>query len=168
MPEEFPDPDGPDNLNEPPSFFPYDDEPAREPGAMGDLIEVQIEGIYQSENAANTSRYVMVTDGERKLPIMIGGFEAHAISTTLENVRPDRPMTHDLLRNILERLDVGVDRVVIDDLWNEIYYAKIYVKTDKEEFEVDARPSDAIAIAVRFAAPIFVAEGILEMGQEGE
>src|SRR4051812_37863969 len=98
MPEEFPDPDGPDNLEEPPSFFPYDDESDREPGMMGELIEVQIEGIYQGDTpTGGVTRFVMVSDGDRKLPIMIGGFEAHAINMSLEGVRPDRPMTHDLL-----------------------------------------------------------------------
>ncbi len=168
MPEEMPDPDGPDNLDEPPSFFPYDDETDHEPGNMGELIEVQIEGIYQGDTPTGTTRFVMVTDGDRKLPIMIGGFEAHAINTSLEGVHPDRPMTHDLLRNILDRLDVTVDRMVIDDLWNEIYYAKLYLKTPSEEFEVDCRPSDAIAMAVRFSAPIFVADGILEASRDIE
>lgn len=167
MPEEFPDPEGPDNLNEPPSFFPYDDEPVHEPGTMGELIEVQIEGIYQGDSPSGITRYVLVTDGERRLPILIGGFEAHAISASLENVHPDRPMTHDLLKNVIERLDATVDRIVIDDLWNEIYYAKIYLKTGKEEYEIDCRPSDAIAMAVRFNAAIFVADGILESGNEG-
>src|SRR5207302_8221555 len=124
-------------------------------GNMGELIEVQIEGLYQADSAGNTSRFVLVSDGERKLPILIGGFEATAITLPLEGQRPDRPLTHDLVKSILDRLDVRLDRVVIDDLWNGIYYAKLYVKTKKEEMEIDARPSDAIALAVRFDAPIY-------------
>ncbi len=162
MPDEFEEAPGPEDLNQPPSFFPTDDELPRQPGSMGELVEVQIDGVYQEETATSASLFVRLTDGERVLPIRIGGFEAHAINSTLEGVRPDRPMTHDLMRNILERLDVSVDRVVIDDLWNGIYYAKIYLKTAKEEIEIDARPSDALATAVRFGASIFVAEGILE------
>ena len=63
--------------------------------------------------------------------------------------------------------DVRIDRVVIDDLWNSVYYAKIYLKVDKDELEIDSRPSDAVAIAVRFGAPIYVADGILDLGDEG-
>jgi uncharacterized protein len=164
MPDE---PEGQDNLNDPPAFFPYESGvPQREPGSMGELIEVSIEGVFVADNAGNISRFVLLSDGERKLPILIGPFEAHAISLPLEGTRPDRPMSHDLIRNILDRLDVFLDRVVIDDLWNTIYYAKLYLKKGEEEIEIDARPSDAIAIAVRFDAPIFVAEGILEMGLE--
>jgi bifunctional DNase/RNase len=167
MPEDVPEGEGPENLNEPPSFFPLDSSaPLREPGNMGELIEVQIEGIYASDSAGNTSRFVLVSDGDRKLPILIGGFEATAITLPLEGQRPDRPLTHDLIRNILERLDIRLDRVVIDDLWNGIYYAKLYLRNGKEEIEIDARPSDAIALAVRFDSPIYVADAILDQGVE--
>jgi bifunctional DNase/RNase len=167
MPEDTPEGEGPDNLNEPPSFFPLDSSaPLREPGNMGELIEVQIEGIYAADAGGNTSRFVLVSDGERKLPILIGGFEATAITLPLEGQKPDRPLTHDLIRNILERLDTRLDRVVIDDLWSGIYYAKLYLRSGKEEVEIDARPSDAIALAVRFDAPIYVADAILDQGME--
>lgn len=167
MPEEMPEDEGPENLNEPPSFFPLDSSaPMREPGNMGELIEVQIEGIFAADSGGNVSRFVLVSDGERKLPILIGGFEANAITMPLEGARADRPMTHDLIRTIIERLDAHVDRVVIDDLWNGIFYAKLYIRNGKEEMEIDARPSDALAIAVRFDAPIFVADAILEQGLE--
>jgi hypothetical protein len=167
MPEEFEEGEGPENLDEPPPFFPYEGSaPERDPGAMGELIEVQIEGVFAAENNGQISRFVLVSDGERKLPILIGPFEAQAIQLVLENTRPDRPMTHDLLRNVLDRLNVTLDRVVIDDFWNTIYYAKLYIKEGKEEHEIDARPSDAIAMAVRFDAPIFVADGILEAAME--
>src|SRR3954452_24625522 len=157
MSEEKPEGEGPDNLDEPPSFFPLDSSaPLREPGNMGELIEVQIEGILQADSGGSTSRFVLVSGGDRKLPILIGGFEATAITLPLEGTRPDRPLTHDLIRNILDRLDVRLDRVVIDDLWNGIYYAKLYLRSGKEEMEIDARPSDAIALAVRFDARIYV------------
>ncbi|MBC8064312.1 MAG: bifunctional nuclease family protein [Chlorobia bacterium] len=133
---------------------------------MGELIEVQIEGVFAAESNGSISRFVLLSDGERKLPILIGPYEAQAISLPLEGTRPDRPMTHDLVKAILDRLNSNLDRVVIDDLWNTIYYAKLYVRTDKEEIEIDARPSDAIALSVRFDAPIYVADGILEAGIE--
>ena len=108
----------------------------------------------------------MLSEGDRKLPILIGNYEAHAILLPLEHARADRPMTHDLLKTIIERMGGTVTRVVIDDLWNTTYYAKIYVKIGNEEIEIDARPSDSIAIAVRFEVPIYVAEGILEQTPE--
>lgn len=168
MPEE-PEGEGPENLSEPPAFFPLDSgAPMREPGNMGELIEVQIEGIFASAAPDDRSRFVVVSDGERKLPISIGGFEAHAITLPLEGARPDRPLTHDLVRSIFDRLDIGLDRVVIDDLWNGIYYAKLYLRTSVGEIEIDARPSDAIALAVRFDAPILVADAILDQGMLDE
>jgi uncharacterized protein len=164
MPEEN---DGPENFDEPPPFFPYDNNGSpREPGSMGELVEVQIEGVFAAESNGTISRFVLLSDGERKLPILIGPYEAQAISLPLEGTRPDRPMTHDLVRVIMDRLNTNLDRVVIDDLWNTIYYAKLYIRTDKEEIEIDARPSDAIALSVRFDVPIYVADGILEAGLE--
>jgi bifunctional DNase/RNase len=170
MPDELEGPDGPngpENLEEPPAFFPREFMgPPREPGAMGELIEVAIDGVYAVENAGTISRFVLLTDQRRRLPILIGPFEAQAISLPLDGTRPERPLTHDLVRVVIERLGADVDRVVVDDLWNTIYYAKVYLRKGDEEIEIDARPSDAIAIAVRFDAPIFVAEGILESAGE--
>ena len=164
MPEEN---DGAENFEEPPPFFPYDGNGAsRAPGALGELVEVQIDGVFAAESNGSISRFVLLSDGERKLPILIGPYEAQAISLPLEGTRPDRPMTHDLVKAVLDRLDTNLDRVVIDDLWNTVYYAKLYIRTNKEEMEIDARPSDAIALAVRFDVPIFVADGILEAGME--
>ena len=156
------------DLETPPHFFPTDfggdERLSRE--EFGEPIEVGIEGVFAAEQGGSISRFVLLGEGDRRLPILIGPYESQAISLPLEGTRPDRPMTHDLVRNILERLDVVIDRVVIDDLWNAIYYAKIYMKHKGSEIEIDARPSDAIAMAVRFDAPIFVAEGILESGGE--
>ena len=164
MPEEFEGQD-PENLDEPPPFFPAElAGPDRMPADLGELVECSVEGVYAVENGGQTSRFVLLSEGGRKLPILIGPFEAQAISFPLEGARPDRPMTHDLLKSIIDRLEADVDRVVIDDLWNTIYYAKVYLKKGSEEMEIDARPSDAIAIAVRYEVPILVAEGILEMG----
>lgn len=167
MSEEFEGPDRPDDLNQPPSFFPYEGEvPDHEPGNLGEPIECQIDGVFSHESAGQTQRFVLLSDGERKLPILIGPYEATAISLPLDGSRPDRPMTHDLMKTITERLEATIDRVVIDDLWNTIYYAKVYIRKGNEELEIDARPSDAIALAVRFDAPIYVADGILEAAAE--
>lgn len=169
MAEEFEGSGGSDDLNEPPPFFPTEGAGAtREPGALGEPMECQIEGVFAAENAGQISRFVLLaeTEGERKLPILIGPYEAQAISLPLEGSRPDRPMTHDLLRNVIDRLDGILDRIVIDDLWNTIYYAKLYIRKGTEEIEIDARPSDAIAMAVRFEVPIYVSEGILDQAME--
>lgn len=155
------------NLDEPPAFFPQDFlSPDRDTSEMGDLVEVSIDGVYAVESGNQISRFVLLVDGGRRLPIMIGPFEAQAISLPLDGARPDRPLTHDLIKNMVERLGAFVDRIVIDDLWNTIYYAKVYLRKGDEEMEIDARPSDAVALAVRFDAPIFVSEGILETAAE--
>jgi hypothetical protein len=167
MSEDFESPQGPDDFNEPPAFFPLESgQPDREPASLGEPVEVLIEGVFAAENAGQISRFVLLSDGNRKLPILIGPYEAQAISLPLEGTRPDRPMTHDLLRNVIDRFNASLDRVVIDDLWNTIYYAKLYLRKGDEELEIDARPSDAIAMAVRFEAPIFVSEGILDAAME--
>jgi len=163
MPEEN---EGPDKFEDPPPFFPYGEGNSRPSGALGELVEVQIEGVFAAESNGSISRFVLLSDGERKLPILIGPYEASAISLPLEGTRPDRPMTHDLIKVFIDRLNCTLDRMVIDDLWNTTYYAKLYIRTDKEEMEIDARPSDAIAISVRFGAPIYVADAILEQGME--
>ena len=167
MPDEAEGPDGQENFDQPPPFFPYEGEaPDRVPGQMGEPVEVSIEGVFGAESAGNISRFVLLSDGDRKLPILIGPFDAQAILLPLENQRPDRPMSHDLIHNIVDKLGATLDRVVIDDLWNSTYYAKIYLKRGKEEIEMDARPSDAIALAVRFDDRVFVAEGILDASIE--
>ncbi len=156
----------PENFDTPPPFFPYEDGegPWPHPEGYGEPVQVQVDGVYAAQTNERVDRYVILSDGLRKLPIMIGAFETVAITLPLENQKPERPMTHDLLAGILARLDAVVDRIVIDDLWNTTYYAKIYLrpKDSKEEMEIDCRPSDAIALAVRVDAPIYVADGILE------
>lgn len=163
MPDDIPN-DGED-LNFPPSFFPMDDD-SELPRSFGEPVKCQIDGVFAVQQNSNISHFVLLSDGERKMPISIGPFEALSISQALEKARPDRPLTHDLLKTMVERLNGDIDRIVIDDLWNSVYYAKIYVDVGKEEVEVDSRPSDAIAIAIRFNAPIYVADGILELGDE--
>ncbi len=166
MSEDFESPEG-DELNEPPPFFPLEGGgPDREPSSLGEPVEVNIEGVFAAENSGQISRFVLLSDGSRKLPILIGPYEAQAISLPLEGTRPDRPMSHDLLRTVIDRLGATLNRVVIDDLWNGIYYAKLYLRKGSEEIEIDARPSDAIAMAVRFESPIYVSDGILESAEE--
>lgn len=152
----------PEDLDQPPSFFPYEMDELPDGAVLNrELVEVQFDHIVVSETDDVRQYYVLLSDGRRHLMIVIGGFEATAISYGAEGVQTDRPMTHDLLAKFVESLGGRVDRVVIDDLWSSTYFAKIYLKKGKEEIEIDARPSDAIAIAVRLGVPIFAIEGIL-------
>lgn len=101
-------------------------------------------------------------NGNRRLPIIIGTFEAQAIALELESIKPPRPMTHDLLKNLILSFDSKVVKVVINDLNEGTFFAKIHYKKNKENIELDARPSDAIALAIRFGATIFVNNEVLD------
>ena len=101
-------------------------------------------------------------DGERVLPIWVGVFEANAIALQIENISTPRPMTHDLLRNVLRDLHATVQRIVVSDLKDNTFYALIYVDVNGELTAIDARPSDAIALALRTQAPIFVEECVID------
>jgi uncharacterized protein len=109
------------------------------------------------------------TNGNRRLPIIIGTFEAQAIALELESIKPPRPMTHDLLKNLVLSFSSNVEQVIINDLNEGTFFAQIHCKKNDELFELDARPSDAIALAIRFGAPIFVSSEVLnEAGIETE
>lgn len=166
MPEELPDDSG--ELETPPSFFPYSSDQEREESEVdyGEPVEVEVQAVYANQNGANVQHYVLLTDGDRKLPIMIGGFEAASITYALDEQPPDRPLTHDLIKTILDKVGCQVTQVLIDDFWNGIYYAKIRVEFEGETAEIDCRPSDAIAIAIRFESPVFVANKIIELNQD--
>ncbi|HEY6000964.1 MAG TPA: bifunctional nuclease family protein [bacterium] len=106
--------------------------------------------------------------GARLLPIWIGLFEANAIALVLENITSPRPMTHDLLKNVIELLDASVRQVVVDSLRENTFYASVYLRTGGQERRLDARPSDAIALALRAGAPIFVTRDVLSRTKEVE
>jgi bifunctional DNase/RNase len=101
-------------------------------------------------------------DGQKVLPIWVGVSEANAIAVQIENVTPQRPMTHDLLKNVIEDLHATVDRIVVSDLRENTFFAVIHLLVRGEPVAVDARPSDAIALALRASAPIFVEEHVIE------
>ncbi len=100
--------------------------------------------------------------GERVLPIWVGVFEANAIALQMENVETPRPMTHDLLRNVISDLQARVERIVVCDLRENTFYAEIHLHSSGKPLTVDARPSDAIALALRTRSPIFVEESVIE------
>ena len=118
------------------------------------MIEVTIDSVRVSLMSQHRVVVLKETDGERYLPIWIGPFEADAITIQLQGVEVARPMTHDLLMRFITTLGAQVQRVVISDLQNETFYALIMVDATGELLEVDARPSDAIALAVRARVPI--------------
>lgn len=105
-------------------------------------------------------------DGERTLPIWIGLLEATAIASELEGIKFSRPMTHDLLKNIMGIMDVKVNRVEVCDLKNNTYYAMIHLNHDGKEISIDARPSDALALSLRTNAPIYVAEEVIRLSKQ--
>lgn len=107
-------------------------------------------------------------DGEKSVPIWIGMLEATAIASELEKINFSRPMTHDLLRNIIQQLNAEVIRVEVCDLKDNTFYALIHLHANDKEFAIDARPSDAIALALRTESPIFVAEEVIKRSKSVE
>jgi bifunctional DNase/RNase len=131
-------------------------------GMSKDLVAMSIKGLML--DPVSNSPIVVLKDDEEKffLPIWVGIFEANAIALQLENISTPRPMTHDLLRNMISELDARVTRIVINDLRESTFFAQIRVLVGDKLLEIDARPSDAIALALRTEAPIFVAQSVLE------
>ncbi len=127
-----------------------------------ELMEVKVMGIVVDPKASNPVVVLVDLTGEKALPIWIGVFEAEAISRGLEDVVTLRPMTHDLMKQILDTFQVSLTRVIINDLKGNTFYANLYLNVEGREMVVDSRPSDAIALAVRVKAPIFIAESVVE------
>jgi bifunctional DNase/RNase len=129
------------------------------------MKKIDLEIFDISLNGGNSGAYVMVLmekGGNRKIPILIGGFEAQYIAIELENMKPSRPLTHDLFKSTLSSFELNVTEVVIIDYKEGVFFAKIVVTDGEKIVEVDSRSSDAVAIAVRFRAPIRCYEAVLE------
>jgi len=128
------------------------------------LVKLTIQGISYSQT--QNGAYALIlneVDGDRKLPIVIGAFEAQSIAIALEKeIKPPRPLTHDLFKNFAERFDIVVKQVIIHKLVDGVFYSSIICERDKIEEIIDARTSDAIALALRFNAPIFTYKNILD------
>ncbi len=136
------------------------------------MIEVNVNGIFLTQSQAS-GIILKEKNGERTLPIVIGEYEAQSIALGLENIKPPRPITHDLTLSILDSCGVKIDSVLITELKNNTYFAVIRLKRKLKYWDVDARPSDAIAMAVRTTIPIFVDEEVMSLGsydtdKEGE
>jgi bifunctional DNase/RNase len=128
------------------------------------LVKLTIKGISYSQTQSGAYALILnEVDGERKLPIVIGAFEAQSIAIALEKeIRPPRPLTHDLFKNFADRFDIVVKQVIIHKLVDGVFYSSIICERDKIEEIIDARTSDAIALALRFSAPIFTYKNILD------
>jgi hypothetical protein len=140
----------------------------RVPHALNEK-EVKVIGVYERPIPASSSgqTFVLLEDSHgRKVPIYIGRFEAFSISQAVAGEQLDRPLTYDLLSTLVERLGATVERAIIDDIWQSTFYAKLTVVRDGASFDIDCRPSDAVNIALRAHAPIYVAEAVIESSQE--
>jgi bifunctional DNase/RNase len=129
------------------------------------MRKIELEIVALSHSLAQTQNYAIVLGeqgGARRLPIVIGGFEAQAIAVAMEAMMPSRPMTHDLFKNTLDSFQIELKEIVINNLVDGIFYANLILINNGQEIEVDSRTSDALALAVRFACPIFTYEFILE------
>ncbi|MFO7845730.1 MAG: bifunctional nuclease family protein [Balneolaceae bacterium] len=133
-------------------------------------IEMDILGLSTSPSSGGAYALILTEkEGGRRLPIIIGTFEAQAIALELESIKPPRPMTHDLLKNIILSFDTAVDYVLINELSEGTFFAKLIFTKNDEKVEIDARPSDAIAVAIRFGASVYVHKSVLdEAGIESE
>jgi bifunctional DNase/RNase len=125
-------------------------------------IEMTIKGLMVDPITNMPIIILRDKDGQRVLPIWVGVFEANAIALQIENVSTPRPMTHDLLRNVIHDLRARIEKIVVSDLKENTFYALIYLTVGGELMAVDARPSDAIALALRARAPIFVEEKVID------
>jgi bifunctional DNase/RNase len=125
-------------------------------------IEMTIKGLMIDPITNMPIVILRDKDGQRVLPIWVGAFEANAIALQIENVTTPRPMTHDLLRNILHDLKADVTKIVVSDLKENTFYALIHLNVHGEAVAIDARPSDAIALALRASVPIFVEDRVID------
>ena len=128
------------------------------------LVRLNIKGISYSQTQNGAYALILSeVDGDRKLPIVIGAFEAQSIAIALEKeIRPPRPLTHDLFKNFADRFEIVVKQVIIHKLVDGVFYSSLICERDKIEEIIDARTSDAIALALRFQAPIFTYKNILD------
>jgi bifunctional DNase/RNase len=128
------------------------------------LVRLNIKGISYSQTQSGAYALILSEEnGQRKLPIVIGAFEAQSIAIALEkDIRPPRPLTHDLFKNFSDRFDISIKQVIIHKLVDGVFYSSLVCERDNEEEVIDARTSDAIALALRFSAPIFTYKTILE------
>jgi len=129
------------------------------------MKKIELEIVALSHSITQTHSYAVVmgeVNGLRRLPIVIGGFEAQAIAVALEKMHPSRPLTHDLMKNFMSAFSIDLQEIIICDLQEGIFYSKLVCFSEHDTVEIDSRTSDALALAVRFGCPIYTYEHILE------
>ncbi len=129
---------------------------------MTKFIEMQVDSIRVHMPSGQHVVILKEKEADRFLPIWIGIFEANAIALKITNITPERPITHDLLANILQSTEMRLKKIEVTSLTNEVFYARLFIAANGKEIEVDSRPSDAIALAVRMTCPILVAQEVLD------
>ncbi|MFZ9263139.1 MAG: bifunctional nuclease family protein [Chitinophagaceae bacterium] len=130
------------------------------------MKKIELEIVALSHSITQTNSYAVVlgeVNGLRRLPIVIGGFEAQAIAVALERMKPTRPLTHDLMKNFMVAFNVELHEVIISDLQEGIFYSKLLCSSEADTVEIDSRTSDALALAVRFGCPIYIYENIFDI-----
>ena len=129
------------------------------------MKKIELEIIALSQSIAQSQSYAVVLgelNGARKIPIIIGSSEAQAIALALEKMHPSRPLTHDLMKNMMIAFGIELHEVIITDIQEGVFFSKLLCTTEKDTIEIDSRTSDAVALAIRFGAPIYTYESILE------
>ena len=130
------------------------------------MKKIELEIVALSHSITQTHSYAVVlgeVNGLRRLPIVIGGFEAQAIAVALEKMHPSRPLTHDLMKNFMNAFTIDLQEIIICDLQEGIFYSKLVCVSEHDTVEIDSRTSDALALAVRFGCPIYTFDNILEI-----
>ncbi len=128
------------------------------------MIEVSVLGLAYDNNRGIPVVFLKEVDGGRILPIWIGQNEAMAIAMGLEGIKPERPLTHNLLKSVIDGLNASIIKIVVNDIQNNTYYARIYLRAKNSITEIDARPSDSIALAIIGSVPIYVHKKVLDKG----
>ena len=129
------------------------------------MKKIELEIVALSHSITQTHSYAVVlgeVNGLRRLPIVIGGFEAQAIAVALEKMQPSRPLTHDLMKNFMTAFNIDLVEVIISDLQEGIFFSKLVCSSENDTIEIDSRTSDALALSVRFGCPVYTYEHILE------
>lgn len=129
------------------------------------MKKIELEIVALSHSITQTHSYAVVlgeVNGMRRLPIVIGGFEAQAIAVALEKMQPSRPLTHDLMKNFMNSFGIELVEIIISDLQEGIFYSKLVCSSENDTVEIDSRTSDALALAVRFGCPVYTFENILD------
>lgn len=129
-------------------------------------VKLKVMGISYSQTQSGAYALLLIEEnGDRRIPIIIGGFEAQAIVIKLENLEPPRPLTHDLFKKFADQFNIAVIEVMIDKLEEGVFFSKLVCNNGEKEYLIDSRTSDAVALALRFGCPIYINEDILEKAQ---